>query len=422
MKYCVERNRAYDFLHQSYATAYPNLHKYPATMLPQIGIKIMNDFAATRGQLLDPYCGSGSSFASGLEYGMSKMDGFDINPLAVLITKVKFTKIDTDTIIREREKLKSAIEEHQTCHSINMPQPQVTNINYWFSEKSVRNLNIIRHAIYQIQNTHLRNIFLVSFSDTVRRCSYTRKNEFKLYKMDKEQLDHFDPDVTETYFHTLDNIISIYLHTYLPKLSDNTEVHIQCSDFTPKNSYYDTVLTSPPYGDSRTTVAYGQFSTLSNEWMGIKNARKIDGMLMGGKRSIHPYFHGVIADYVRQIWKENSKRGLEVSAFYEDLAYSIMRIAKSVKPGGKVFYIVGNRTVKNIQLPTDQFVADQFEQNNFRHIITFKRAISNKAMPSRNSPSNIAGKTSKTMLYEYIVACVKNHQAHLSLATSEVRS
>jgi len=26
------------------------------------------------------------------------------------------------------------------------------------------------------------------------------------------------------------------------------------------------VVTSPPYGDSRTTVAYGQFSRWANEW------------------------------------------------------------------------------------------------------------------------------------------------------------
>ena len=31
-------NPKYDFLGQSYASMYPNLHKYSATMLPQIGL------------------------------------------------------------------------------------------------------------------------------------------------------------------------------------------------------------------------------------------------------------------------------------------------------------------------------------------------------------------------------------------------
>jgi hypothetical protein len=40
----------------------------------------------------------------------------------------------------------------------------------------------------------------------------------------------------------------------------------------------------PLWGGIRTTVAYGQFSTLSNEWLRINTTRKIDSMLMGGKR------------------------------------------------------------------------------------------------------------------------------------------
>ena len=89
MTYIVERNKDYDFLNQSYATEYPNLHRYPATMLPQIGIKLLNDFNVTKGKLLDPYCGSGSSFASGLDCGINEMYGYDINPLAVHISRVK---------------------------------------------------------------------------------------------------------------------------------------------------------------------------------------------------------------------------------------------------------------------------------------------------------------------------------------------
>ncbi|RMH71759.1 MAG: modification methylase, partial [Gemmatimonadetes bacterium] len=43
MKYNVIRNPEYDFLNESYASAYPNLHKYPATMIPQIGVKVLNE-------------------------------------------------------------------------------------------------------------------------------------------------------------------------------------------------------------------------------------------------------------------------------------------------------------------------------------------------------------------------------------------
>jgi ribosomal protein L11 methylase PrmA len=101
--YQVVRNTKYDFIGQSYASIYPNLHKYPATMLPQIGIEIFKELNIKSGKLLDPYCGSGSSFASGLECGLTEMHGFDINPLAVLISKVRFTKVSINKLIEAKK-------------------------------------------------------------------------------------------------------------------------------------------------------------------------------------------------------------------------------------------------------------------------------------------------------------------------------
>ena len=129
---------------------------------------------------------------------------------------------------------------------------------------------------------------------------------------------------------------------------------------------------------------------------------------MGGVKSKELFLEGMIADYITEINQENNKRALEVSAFYEDLGHSIDRIAQSISKGGKSIYVVGNRTVKKIQLPTDQFIAERFEKNGCKHLITYKRALSSKAMPSKNSPSNQTGNTLNTMLYEYIIVSEKN--------------
>jgi len=63
--------------------------------------------------------------------------------------------------------------------------------------------------------------------------------------------------------------------------------------------------------------------------------------------------------------------------------------------------------VKGTQLPTDQFTAWAFEKEGFEYLETYVREIPNKRMPSRNSPSNISGKTSSTMVHEFIVVCKK---------------
>lgn len=407
MKYKVVRNKDYDFLNQSYATGYPNFHKYPATMLPQIGIKLLKEFDITKGNLLDPYCGSGSSFACGLECGINEMYGYDINPLAILVSKAKFTKVSVNEIVETKIRLRSLIFEFMKDEESldKLPLPKVNNINYWFSQEVIQKLSILKHFIFQIKDENTRNFFLLSFSEVVRVCSFTRNKEFKLYRMKEEDVLNFNPDVFGVYFKKLNDAILIYSNVYFPKLKESVSVDVRYSKFIAQKNYYDVVLTSPPYGDSRTTVAYGQFSTLSNEWLGIDYARKIDSMLMGGKRANELYRNSIIAEQIKEIATEDQKRALEVSAFYEDLSNSIYEVAQSVKLGGKVFYIVGNRTVKNIQLRTDQFIAEQFEKNHFKHIITIERALSNKAMPSKNSPTNQRGKTVSTMLFEYLVVC-----------------
>ncbi|MCB1189180.1 MAG: modification methylase [Leptospiraceae bacterium] len=407
MKYKVIRNEKYDFIGQSYATAYPNMHKYPATMIPQIGIELFKELNVFKGKLLDPYCGSGSSFTVGLDRGLNEMYGFDINPLAVLISKAKFTKVDISKIKEGKEKLRNDIYEfiknEQNANSVQIPD--YLNIDFWFSREVLKSLSIIKNFIYKIP-FEIRNLFLIPFSETIRECSYTRNNEFKLYRIKDEQIMLFNPDVYGIYFNKLNRALDIYEKYYLPKIN-HAKIEISFNKFPKQENYFDVVLTSPPYGDSKTTVAYGQFSMFSNQWLDIQNARQIDNLLMGGKKVKELYKNSYITKFIEEISNQSIKRALEISSFYYDLHYSINDVATSIKKGGKSIYIVGNRRVKDIQLPTDQFVAEKFEENGFKHLFTYERLLGNKSMPSQNSPTNKVGQRRSTMTSEFIVVCKK---------------
>lgn len=406
--YKVIRNQRYDFIGQSYASTYPNLHKYPATMIPQVGIEILSELGINEGKLLDPYCGSGSSFIAGLDRGLSEMYGFDINPLAVLISRTKFTKVKLERVKLFKQRLRNAVYEfskkEENLKDISIPK--FYNIDFWFSKNVLQNLSIIKFFLEKIKDKDIKRLFLVSFSETIRECSFTRNHEFKLYKMKSEDLLRFNPDVFGIFFDKLNTAIKIYEKYYFPKLTES-KINIDYDIFKTKENYYDVVLTSPPYGDSKTTVAYGQFSMFSNEWLGIKYARQIDTMLMGGKITKNLYKKGIIADYINDISKESYQRALQVSSFYQDLESSIYQVSDSIKKGGKIIYVVGNRRVKNIQLPTDQFIAEKFEEKGFKHLFTYERMLGNKAMPLQNSPTNKTGQRVSTMTHEYIVVCEK---------------
>lgn len=411
MKYKINRNPKYDFIGQSYSTSYPNLHKYPATMLPQIGIELFKELNIKSGKLLDPYCGSGSSFIVGLDRGLNEMYGSDINPLAILISRAKFTKVNLDIIKLYQQRLRNAvynfIKKEENLKQINTPN--FYNIKFWFSHNVLQNLSVIKFFLEKIKIKNIKRLFLVAFSETIRECSYTRNHEFKLYKMKSEDILNFNPDVFGIFFNKLNRAIFLYEKYYFPKLN-RAVINVDYHKFERKQNYYDVVLTSPPYGDSKTTVAYGQFSMFSNEWMGIKQARQIDCLLMGGKIVKEKYNKGIISDYINEIEKQSKKRAYEVSSFYFDLDNSIKEVGNSINIGGTSIYIVGNRRVRNIQLPTDQFVAEKFEENGFGHMFTYERILGNKTMPLQNSPTNKVGQRVSTITHEYIVACKKMKQ------------
>ena len=172
---------------------------------------------------------------------------------------------------------------------------------------------------------------------------------------------------------------------------------------------YDVVVTSPPYGDSHTTVAYGQFSRLAAEWIGLPNARKVDKLAMGGYQTEGKLADSPVVAAVEEIRSADAKRAQQVSAFYIDLGRSIHTVANMLSARATVCYVVGNRSVKGVMLPTDVFVISEFEKHDFSHQETIVRNIPNKRMPHKNSPTNVAGKTAATMHEENIVVCQRTN-------------
>ena len=66
MMYEIQTNNNYDFKRKNDSTRFPRLHKYPATMRPQMGIELFKELKMNKNRLLDPYCGTVSSVLTGL--------------------------------------------------------------------------------------------------------------------------------------------------------------------------------------------------------------------------------------------------------------------------------------------------------------------------------------------------------------------
>ena len=392
-------------------------HTYPAMMIPQIARRLLKEYGTAGGWLLDPYCGTGTSLVEASLFGMHSV-GCDINPLVRLVAAAKSTPVCLSALDKTLSELNEYLFEiqYRESHLPNAPIPNIPNLTYWFSDEVIRTLAHLRARIRHVRDKALQNFILVAFSETVREVSYTRNGEFKLYRMPTNKLKDFNPDVfgifTKKLRRNRQGLASYLERRKNVKVSVSMVNTAQGELPTPHPPEgYDIVITSPPYGDSQTTVAYGQFSRLAAEWIGLPNARKVDKIAMGGIRSKETLIVSPVSSAVEKIRLIDERRAKEVSAFYIDLERSIGSIAQACSPHATICYVVGNRRVKDVMLPTDEFVVDAFRQHGFVHKTTIVRNIPNKRMPKKNSPSNIAGKTSKTMHEENIVICQRtNHR------------
>ncbi|MBI3600050.1 MAG: site-specific DNA-methyltransferase [Nitrospinae bacterium] len=80
------------------------LHPYPAMMIPQVAGRLIDMYPKSRAVVLDPFSGSGSVLLEAFVRGFDSY-GIDINPLSLLISKVKTTPLDYNRLQHTLEKI-----------------------------------------------------------------------------------------------------------------------------------------------------------------------------------------------------------------------------------------------------------------------------------------------------------------------------
>lgn len=387
-------------------------HAYPAMMIPQVARTLLNEYSP-EGKvelLFDPYCGSGTSLVEASIAGINSI-GTDLNPLARFMSVVKTTHYDIPTISSQCAELDLHFANYHEGLVENKDFSRISNYLFWYSEEVLIKLSYIEELIRDYTNNN--DFFRLILAEIVRECSYTRNGEFKRFRMSEDKIKTYNPDpfalFKKKYNRNFQGLIAFNSinHNSSVKVCDfNTSIGIPGE--TIKNGDVDIVITSPPYGDSRTTVAYGQFSRWANEWFGFSNAKNLDNELMGGGRCKEMlFFSAELADVLDGIKTLDEKRYWEVVSFLNDYWSSIKNVAETIRVGGRICYVVGDRRVKGIQIPLDYFTAEMFEKCGFEHINTIVREIPNKRMPSLTSPTNVAGNHVQTMSNEFIVIMEK---------------
>jgi len=390
------------------------LHPYPARMIPQVARKLIERYSAPKATVLDYFCGSGTVLVESRLRGRNCI-GIDLNPLAHLISEAKLTEIEPDKLQHAWVELNPKITHditklrfgEQDIEPLQIPE---INEDFWFKKNVQKELTVIRTHLDRMKETDdtLWRFFAVCYSNTVKKASNNRPDEFKIYRLPKEKLVKHKPDTLGIFRELTERNIARMIGYF--NAVDKTTTHRVLLEDSRHSSLtdgsVDLIVTSPPYGDSHTTVAYGQFSRFSALWIGLppEKVLKVDKESLGGRRRPSVDLPSdTFKQTLNAIRRNSNKRADEALWFFIDLYDCLKEAYRVIRPGGYGCYVIGNRTVRRIKVPSDMITAELGEAAGFKHLTTYYRKIPTKRMPWVNAPENIAGKTVATMADECIV-------------------
>lgn len=148
------------------------LHPYPAKFIPHIPRALLARYARRGLPVLDPMCGSGTTLVEAAASGFQAL-GVDINPVAVLVSKVKTTPLDAADRL-EAERVAAALEAAASrfagdpgalpAAAAQADVPAFPNRSLWFSDAVALELAHARSLVRGARRRRARDLGLCAFS------------------------------------------------------------------------------------------------------------------------------------------------------------------------------------------------------------------------------------------------------------------
>lgn len=406
-----------------------NLHRifmYPGMMVPKAQTLIVDaitQYLPPNSWVIDPFMGAGTSLLSCMEFGYNVF-GQDINPFAVILTKAKTVTYDIEALNNSFMQIKNRISLDKK-RTIDV---EFKGINKWFKKGVQRDLSKIRRAIQQIDYKDLRYFFWIVLSEVIRTGSNDRTSTYKLHQRTTEEIKERNVNVISNFYELCERGMKdfegfkmkleskglICKNHYVKNISTIWGNSMKKINFEHK---FDILVSSPPYGDNRTTVTYGQHSYLELQWIDrndmpnevdydfLKTTQEIDSQSLGGKlntKYIKEIFDQMIEripslkNFFSEIPNTEYDKYYKTIAFINDFEKCLDNIIPAMNSNAYYVWTIGNRRVAKREIPNDLILIDLMENRNIKLFYTAERQIFNKKQPNKNN-------FSKTMDKEHVL-------------------
>lgn len=343
-----------------------DLHAFAAKFPPQLPRVFIESLTAPGDVVLDPMMGSGTTVVEAFLRGRRAV-GFDIDPLAVRICRVKTTPLDVEKLsILGAELLAQAhqlLADPQTITQALANRFDVKTrdfVNYWFLPTTQQELMALILAIGAMPNGSRRDFFELAFSSIIvtksggvsmaRDLAHSRPHLDKT-KVPRNALEQFEQRLSK-------NLSSI---AQLQGGKGTAHVHRGDARSLPlADQSVDLIVTSPPYANAIDYVRAHKFSLV---WFGerIKDLSELRATYIGSERIAGlgyvalPYRAEAM---VQRLSASDKKKAAVLRKYFSEMREAIAEMYRVLRPDSVAIVVVGTSTMRGINVETHLCLAD----------------------------------------------------------------
>jgi hypothetical protein len=337
-------------------------------MAPDIAISHLED-GVDKGPLavLDPMCGSGTVLAAATTNG-HQSQGFDVDPLAVLMSEVATRSIDTSRMAEEAERAASLAEASHITATPWADRETAEFAEYWFGQSQRTQLNRLSRIINDIEQTGIRQALQIALS----RIIVTKSPKASLAGDTSHSRPH-KVVVDSTY-----DVLSGFrksageLKRILDQRTIRGAAQVKRGDARSlciQDASIDLVITSPPYLNA---IDYLRGHKLSLIWFGfsIPELRQIRSNSIGAERALSERSTDRVDAMVEAIKDSVSNPDLLPTAiitrYARDLCVFADELHRVSRPGAKVVTVIGNSTLRGNYIQNDYLLRIAYKHAGFQ--------------------------------------------------------
>lgn len=392
------------------------LFQYPAMMVPELQGALLDDLLAVEpatSLVYDPFAGSGTVILESLYRGLH-FHGSDINPLAILLCQVKAAppSVRSAKVAARRVVAEASVDRHAQV-------PDFPGLDKWFKPEIKIGLASLRQSIARRSSIVTRRFMWVCLAETIRLVSNSRISTFKLHTYTKEEIARRETNAIKV-FEVVAERNAARLALHWQRMNDVGDDRERTALLLPGSvtdpwvapRRADVLMTSPPYGDNRTTVPYGQHSYLPLCWIDIcdipggfdqsllDSTSKIDLLSLGGSLKHADDAMDELADvsksfasFIKHVNGVPTLRR-KVLSFTRDYRDALRAVGPRLKDGAFCFLTLGERRVGKQTFPLVDITRELLQEDGHELVTAIERTLpgSRKRMAAKNSEGNTMGR------------------------------